>query len=130
MIDEQTRLSQIKRQLIHALTTESESKPTVTRRAPRQVRLFPTETLVTFTTDETNSRTVMEMVTGDRPGLLCEVGEVMRDKLIVIQTAKVLTVGERAEDVFYITTDDGQPLSEAQCNELKEAIIDALGQSG
>jgi [protein-PII] uridylyltransferase len=72
----------------------------------------------------------MEMVTGDRPGLLCEVGKVMRDKLIVIQTAKVLTVGERAEDVFYITTDDGQPLGEAQCNELKEAIIDALGQSG
>ncbi len=130
MIDEQSRLSQIKRQLIHALTTESESKPTVTRRAPRQVRLFPTETLVTFTTDETNSRTVMEIVTGDRPGLLCEVGKVMRDKMIVIQTAKVLTVGERAEDVFYISTDDGQPLGEVQCNELKEAIIDALGQSG
>ena len=72
----------------------------------------------------------MEMVTGDRPGLLSEVGKVMRDQLMIIQTAKILTVGERAEDVFYITTDDGQPLDEAQCNQLKGAIIDALGHSG
>jgi [protein-PII] uridylyltransferase len=130
LIDEQSRLDQIKRQLIHALTTGSKSKPPATRRTPRQVRLFPTETLVTFTAEETNNRTVMELVTGDRPGILSEVGKVLRDKLIIIQTAKVLTIGERAEDVFYITTNEGQPLAEAQCDELKDAIIDALGQSG
>ena len=72
----------------------------------------------------------MELVTGDRPGILSEVGKVLRDNLIIIQTAKVLTIGERAEDVFYITTNEGQPLAEAQCDELKDAIIDALGQSG
>ena len=128
--DEKSRLSQIKRQLIHALTAENKSIPTVTRRAPRQVRLFPTETLVTFTTDKSNNRTVMELVTGDRPGILYEVGKVMRDHLIVIQTAKVLTIGERAEDVFYITNNDGKPLDEAQCVELEEALVDALSQSG
>ena len=92
--------------------------------------MFPTATLVTFTVDEANNRSVMELVTGDRPGLLCEVGQVMRKQRIKIQTAKILTVGERAEDVFYITGDDGNALNNEQCAALKRALEEALGQSG
>jgi [protein-PII] uridylyltransferase len=130
VIDEKPRLAQIRRQLTHALTSADGSTASVSRRAPRQVRMFPTETMVTFTSDETNSRTVMELVTGDRPGLLFEVGKVMRDRSIIIQTAKVLTVGERAEDVFYIANNEGMPLDAGQSEDLKNAIIDALTQSG
>ena len=86
-IDDPQRLAQIKRRLIHALTTDSETP--VTRRAPRQVRMFPTATIVNFAIDEANNRTIMELVTGDRPGLLSEVGKVLRDKRMAIQTAKI-----------------------------------------
>jgi [protein-PII] uridylyltransferase len=129
-IEDPARRSQIKRRLAQAMSMNTESPPTVTRRAPRQVRMFPTATLVTFTPDEASKRTVMELVTGDRPGLLCEVGQVMREKRVIIQTAKILTAGERAEDVFYITSSDGNPLDETQCEDLKQALTSALNQSG
>lgn len=128
-IDEQPRLNQIKRQLSRALTADTNEPLTVSRRAPRQVRMFPTTTLVNFAVDESNRRTVMELVTGDRPGLLYEIGKVMRDKRMRIQTAKILTTGERVEDVFYFTDSDGNPLNEVQCEDLKQALIDALAQT-
>jgi [protein-PII] uridylyltransferase len=68
----------------------------------------------------------MEIVASDRPGLLCQIGQVLRSHEIGIQAAKILTVGERAEDVFYITSPNGNPLSEAACERLKEGLILAL----
>ena len=128
MITDEARLDQIKRRLLHALTTTGASQLTVTRRVPRQVRMFSTATIVNFSADETNNRTVMELVAGDRPGLLSEVGHVLREFRINIQTAKILTIGERAEDVFFITDNAGNPLDEKQCEELEQAITKALNQ--
>ena len=98
----------------------------MTRRPPRQVRMFSTATLVSFAADETNDRTVMEIVAGDRPGLLCQVGQVLRSHQVGIQAAKILTVGERAEDVFYVTDPAGAPLTPELCDLLKQAVTHAL----
>ncbi len=129
-VSDARRLEQIRSRLIHALTTEARDRVTIGRRVPRQVRMFQTATDVNFSPDEANRRTVMELVAGDRPGLLSEVGRVLRDQDITIQTAKILTIGERAEDVFYITSATGQPLDEEQSNKLRDALIEALSQSG
>jgi [protein-PII] uridylyltransferase len=126
-IGETSRLrEQIRHRLDQALAGSTQSMVKVTRRAPRQVRMFTTPTLVSFTRDEANQRTVMELVAGDQPGLLCQVGQLLRDRKVAIQTAKILTLGERAEDVFYITDDTGQPLSSSLCRELQEALTEAL----
>jgi [protein-PII] uridylyltransferase len=101
----------------------------VTRRAPRQVRMFSIPTLVSFATDAKNNRTVMELVAGDRPGLLSEVGKVLRDKRVAIHTAKIVTLGERAEDVFYLTDTARRPLDAEFCEDLKKALVAALDQA-
>jgi len=128
LIQDARRLEQIKGRLIRELSAADQLPLTVTRRAPRQVRMFPTATLVDFSTDETNNRTVMEIVAGDRPGLLCEIGQVLRDHHIAIQTAKILTIGERAEDAFYITNDAGNRLDAEECERLKQDLVDTLNQ--
>jgi [protein-PII] uridylyltransferase len=125
-LSEPERLAQIERRLIQAIGQPDDAQLTVTRRAPRQVRMFSTSTLVSFAPDTSNNRTVMEIVTGDRPGLLSEVGKILRDRRIAIQTAKIVTVGERAEDVFYITDQVGQPLDSGMCSELKRVLTDSL----
>jgi [protein-PII] uridylyltransferase len=127
-ITDEPRLDQIKRRLTHALTTTDSSRMTVTRRAPRQVRMFSTPTTVNFAADEPNNRTVMEIIAGDHPGLLSEIGQILREYRINIQTAKILTIGERAEDVFFITDNDGNTLDARQCEELEQAITSAVGQ--
>lgn len=120
------RLQQVKSRLETDLREREESSPTVRRRAPRQIRMFPTRPVASFTTDERNLRTVIELVAADHPGLLSMVGNLFRDYGVKIQTAKIATVGERAEDAFYVTDADHQPLSQAACNDLQAALVSAL----
>ena len=54
----------------------------------------------------------LEMIAGDRPGLLSEIGKVFLAEQIDVNTAKIMTIGERAEDVFYVTDAHGGPLDE------------------
>jgi UTP:GlnB (protein PII) uridylyltransferase len=37
-----------------------------------------------------------------------------------------MTVGERAEDVFYVTDADNRPLDDAAANRLKDRLTEAL----
>jgi [protein-PII] uridylyltransferase len=120
------RLKKISRTLTQILTATDDSPARVTRPAPRQVRLFRTKTLVHFEQDLTKSRTVMELVAGDRPGLLSIVGQTLIEFAINIETAKILTIGERAEDVFYVVNKDGNTLDEETCNNLRERLIERI----
>ena len=125
-IQDHSRLEQIKRRLTRTLLSGPDVPMTTSRRVPRQVRLFETPTIVSFTQDGINHRTIMEIVAGDRPGLLCEVGQVLRNHRIAIQTAKVLTIGERAEDVFFIADDSGRPLTAGVCAAVEKDLLAAL----
>jgi len=114
------------RRLGLAIASSDEATPEVTRRAPRQARMFSTATNVAFAEDPANQRTVIELVTGDRPGLLSGVGKVLMNNMVLIQTAKIMTIGERAEDAFYVTAENGGPLSGDECERLRQEIIENL----
>ncbi len=88
--------------------------------------MFPTKTGVVFGDDTPDGRTVIELVAADRPGLLSKVGSTFMDQGVDIDTAKIMTIGERAEDVFYVTDELGQTLTAAARKELKAALIAAL----
>ena len=123
---DESRMSKIRRTLTRVLTAPDDQAAPVTRRAPRQVRMFDTKTAIDFTRDQAKQRTVMELVTGDRPGLLSDVGRVFVEMGIDIDTAKILTIGERAEDVFYISNVSGEALSDKICAELRQRLIESL----
>ncbi|HET7569350.1 MAG TPA: [protein-PII] uridylyltransferase [Gammaproteobacteria bacterium] len=125
-IEDEDRLAEIKAILKREIDRPGAPPMTVTRRAPRQVRLFSTPPLVTFTADARNRRTVMEIAAGDRPGLLSEIGRVLEQQAIHLQNAKITTVGERAEDVFFITA-NGRTLDDAAEARLREALLERIG---
>jgi [protein-PII] uridylyltransferase len=125
-IGDPARRDQLRRRLEQALGAGGGFAPRFTRRPPRQVRMFTTPTHVSFATDEVNGRTVMEIVAGDRPGLLCRVGQVLKSHHVAVQAAKIVTVGERAEDVFYVTDAAGRPLAPAAGDALKDDLKKAL----
>jgi [protein-PII] uridylyltransferase len=76
--------------------------------------------------DERNRRSVLELVAGDRPGLLCDVGKVLMEQGIELHAAKIMTVGERAEDVFYVTDLENRPLDAAAAQSLRERLKESL----
>jgi [protein-PII] uridylyltransferase len=126
VITDLVRIREIERGLWRVLQQREDSPPAVTRRAPRQVRMFWTPTQVNFSVDTRKDRTILELIAADRPGLLSEVGKVFRAERVAINGAKIMTVGERAEDVFYITREDGGLLKEESCQRVQEALMQAL----
>jgi [protein-PII] uridylyltransferase len=124
-IDE-ARLNKIRRALTRILATDDKRALKVTRQPPRQVRMFPTKTVVNFDTDLANNRTVMELAAGDRPGLLSTVGQAFIEFDINIENAKIMTIGERAEDVFYVVDENNQPLSDEVCERVRERLVSEL----
>ena len=129
-IDEAPRREKLRQRLSKAVQEETDSKTLVTRKAPRQVRMFSTPSTVSFSTDSQRNRTVMEIVTGDHPGLAAKISRVLRSQDMYIRMAKLVTVGERAEDVFYITDSQSQALTDAQQESLREALITAIDGPG
>jgi [protein-PII] uridylyltransferase len=95
----------------------------VARRMPRVYKHFPIKTHVDFKPDEIDQRTVMSLITSDRPGLLSRVGRAFVDCKVRLQNARIATLGARADDVFYITDLDNRPLREdAQFECLERSI--------
>ncbi len=125
-ITDRERMAGIERQLARALAERHAQAPPVTRRVPRQVRMFTTPTQVSFSADPDPGRTLVEVVAGDRPGLLSEIGQVFWDQKVELHGAKIMTVGERAEDVFTVTDENGRRLEPARCQALADALALAL----
>ncbi len=120
--------TRIEQALWRSLQGPADAPFAVSRRAPRQARLFHTATLISVSADERNHRSVLELTAGDRPGLLCEVGQVLMQERIELHAAKIMTVGERAEDTFYVTDFENRPLSSAAAEQLKERLVQVLDQ--
>jgi len=125
-ITDDERQGEIERALWRSIQRPDDSPFAVLRRTPRQVRMFHTPTRITLSVDERNQRSVLELTAGDRPGLLCDVGKVLLQEKIELHAAKIMTVGERAEDVFYVTDFDNRPLDEAAALRLKDRLTEAL----
>jgi len=128
-IVESARREKLRQRLTKAVRDEADSETLVTRKAPRQVRMFRTPSSVSFSTDKARNRTIMEIVTGDHPGLAAKISRVVRRQGVFIRMAKLITVGERAEDVFYITDTESQALTENQQADLRDALIKAIDGS-
>jgi [protein-PII] uridylyltransferase len=127
-ITDADRQDEIEGALWRSLQGPADAPLVVSRRAPRQARMFNTPTRISLSVDERNRRSVLELTAGDRPGLLCEVGKVLMEEHVELHAAKIMTVGERAEDVFYVTDLDNRPLSAAAGEHLRGRLMQGLEQ--
>lgn len=108
--------------LKQVLDNPSERKLRV-RRAPRQLKHFNVKTQVNFIPTKTGKRTLMEFVALDLPGLLATVGESFSELHMDLHGAKISTFGERAEDLFIITSSSGKSLTDDEQNRLRDMIV-------
>ncbi len=96
------------------------------RRTTRRLRHFSIPTQVKFDHDAANQRTIMEVVSTDRPGLLSCIGWALVDCGVSLQNAKIATFGERAEDIFYVTDQARRPLAPDLCERLRHEVMSVL----
>jgi [protein-PII] uridylyltransferase len=127
-ITDQAVIDDLKPRIVEALTGGPAPPKRINRRTPRQVRMFSTPVQITMMSEPANQRTVVELVAADRPGLLYEVCQVLERLGVELLNAKVATIGERAEDVFFVTNSEHAPLDESQSQSLKLALEEALSE--
>jgi [protein-PII] uridylyltransferase len=117
-----SRMAKIRRSLTRVLTSSDDEIVKVTRSPTRQARMFTTQTTVEFNPETTRGLTFMELQAADRPGLLSRVGKVFIEQGVDIDAAKIMTIGERAEDVFYVSDEQGNALDEDAMARLRDAL--------
>jgi [protein-PII] uridylyltransferase len=72
-------------------------------RLSRRVRHFPISPIVDIRPDERGTYHVLSVVASDRPGLLYGVARTLAGYRINLHTARINTLGDRAEDVFLLS---------------------------
>ncbi len=75
-------------------------------RLSRQVKHFPIKPEVSIRGDEKGTHFVLNLTAADRPGLLYTIAKTLAEHGAELHTAKIATLGERAEDVFLISGGD------------------------
>lgn len=126
-IHDRARIKEIVTTLRHALSQPDAAPILASRHISRIQRAFQIPTCVSFREDETNGRTVVELVSWDRPGLLCRVGQAFMECGVQLHNAKIATVGARVEDVFFVTDRENRPLNDTgKYAALRTALVERL----
>lgn len=93
---------------------------------PRKMKLFETTPSIQFQTNEEQNHTVMELKTHDRPGLLSSIAQVLLQQDTQLINAKLTTLGDQVEDVFFISTITGYALNKDEQTNLQEKLKNNL----
>jgi len=95
-------IGMIEAELAEEVESQAPLAPPRGGRLSRRVRHFPISPAVDIRPDERGAYHVLSIVASDRPGLLYGVARILARYRINLQTARVNTLGDRAEDVFLI----------------------------
>ena len=125
--DDKDRIEQIKTTLIETLLDPSRYPDIVQKRMPRALKNFNIPTQVMISNNIQRECTQIEVIALDQPGLLAEIGCIFLEYNLLVQNARIATLGERVEDVFYITDANGEMIKNPQlCAALKQSITETL----
>ncbi|MDT7521962.1 [protein-PII] uridylyltransferase [Rhodoferax sp. TBRC 17198] len=110
--------------LAHAIAQAGPLPAPSRGRVSRRVKSFPIAPRVSLKPDEKAQRWLLNISASDRLGLLYCIARVLAKHQIVVQLAKVATLGERVEDTFLI---HGSQLQHNRAQiDIETEILDAL----
>jgi [protein-PII] uridylyltransferase len=120
----QDRISMIEAQLAEEVQSQAPLGAPRGGRLSRRVRHFPISPAVDIRPDERGAYHSVSIVAADRPGLLYGVARILARYRVNLQTARINTLGDRAEDVFLVA---GEALANAKTVlQLEQDLLNEL----
>ncbi|MEX2366575.1 MAG: ACT domain-containing protein, partial [Pseudohongiellaceae bacterium] len=117
------RIHEITRTLQEYVSASGFKPCNASGRTPRKLRHFTHNTRTSLTNDDNLPYSTLEVLCPDRPGLLAQVANIFVEMNINLHNAKITTLGENVEDVFFITDSNNQPLLDEDFNEKLQHSI-------
>jgi [protein-PII] uridylyltransferase len=124
------RRTQIWQTLHDELAHNIDNFPSIAqRRTARELKHFTMPTRTSMANDIRSGTTMLEVISPDRPGLLARIARVFVEFGIRLNNARIATLGERVEDIFFITDQEGNALSDPDfCATLQSTLCEQLDQ--
>jgi [protein-PII] uridylyltransferase len=120
----QDRIAMIEAELPAELVSDAPLGPPRGGRLSRRVRHFPISPAVDIRPDERGAYHSLSIVASDRPGLLYGVARALARYHVNLQTARINTLGDRAEDVFLVS---GETLANPKAVlQLEQELLEEL----
>jgi len=120
-IYDQEQLTSIHKQL-DLILIENQTPDIVKFKAPRRLTHFDFSPIIKLDNTLSDDSTSLFVKAIDRPGLLSAIGQVFSEYKIRVVSANITTLGETAEDSFYLQTESRQQITD-------KTTLDALRDS-
>ena len=121
------RLEEINNNLNQLLKADSEVTKMTIKHIPRIQKHFDVPTKIAFSQDLSKQRSVITISSSDTPGLLARISRAFVESGVRVHNAKIATMGERAEDLFQITDQHNQPITDEKTQEtIASKLISSL----
>ncbi|HQR50869.1 MAG TPA: [protein-PII] uridylyltransferase [Methylophilaceae bacterium] len=95
-------------------------------RVSRQLKHFPMQPDISITPEANGQNHLLSITAGDRPGLLSRISHIFLRHGVCLHTAKINTLGNRAEDTFLISGGQGNRLTDSVTQHLKKELSETL----
>lgn len=117
-------ISLIEHELTELVESRAALPPPTKGRLSRLSRTFPITPTVDLRPDERGQYYLLSVSANDRNGLLYSIANVLANYKVNLHTAKIMTLGERVEDVFLV---DGPVLNNPRSQiQLETDLLEAL----
>ncbi|MEP7702738.1 [protein-PII] uridylyltransferase [Paraglaciecola sp. 25GB23A] len=123
-IESLSRLNSLKKAVETQLTKPGQDHSNK-RKMSRQMKQLDVPTKVRFYPGHSNV-TLVELEALDAPGLLAKIGELFVELEFNLHMAKISTIGERAEDLFIVSSKDNTQLTQNQQVQFKARLNETL----
>ena len=120
LADSPIALDRLTGELSAYLASDQPPPPQRKRLQPSHLRHFPTATRIR--TRQAGGRSLLEITCQDRHGLLSLISRILLAHGIDVDHAKITTLGEKAQDIFYLNGE----LTALQLEALRKALYHAL----
>jgi len=90
---------------------------------PQQLKHFRFAPRIEFVQQALSGATILNLTVPDRPGLLADIAYVLYQHHVRVHDARIATFGERAEDQFRLTDQQGKVLDHNTQHLLSEALL-------
>jgi [protein-PII] uridylyltransferase len=123
------RLLLIQQELKAKLDSDTEEEIRNNRRIPRQLKFFAIPTSAQISQNPEKNCSVLEVIAADRPGLLATIADIFVEYDIALSNAKISTLGERVEDIFFIADEQGNSITDPElCKKIEHTICQRLDE--